>query len=155
MNSNTRVGCERCSRLIRMTLAKRKSIAVIHLLGFTKQYTLFECFNRFCPLWYWQYFNADSLIFVMQPTMSLQRAAAKAREAPFCRKKKGTIIYSCIFWPSLHSGNNFSSGYLTFDIFNSMNFLKKYRKQTKSNYTFTYADSNISSLILGTTSSPL
>ena len=32
MNSNTRVECERCSRLIRKTLARGKSIVVVHLL---------------------------------------------------------------------------------------------------------------------------
>ena len=67
INSNTGVGYERCSRLIKKTLARPKSIAVVHLLGLNKLYTLFECFyGRFwkaskCPVWYWQYFNADIL----------------------------------------------------------------------------------------------
>ena len=67
MNSSTRVGCERCSRLIKRTLVRQKSVVAVHLLGLSKLYTLFECFyGRFrkaskCPVWYWQYFNADIL----------------------------------------------------------------------------------------------
>ena len=70
INSNTGVGYERCSRLIKKTLARPKSIAVVHLLGLNKLYTLFECFyGRFwkaskCPVWYWQYFNADILPYL-------------------------------------------------------------------------------------------
>ena len=49
VNSNTRVACERCSRLIKK-LARRKSIVLAHLLGLNfptcELYTLFECFYR-------------------------------------------------------------------------------------------------------------
>ena len=31
LNSNTRIGCERCSKLIKMALARQKSIAVVPL----------------------------------------------------------------------------------------------------------------------------
>ena len=34
MNSNTKVGCERCSRLIKKTLVRRKSIVVVHFVRF-------------------------------------------------------------------------------------------------------------------------
>ena len=57
VNSNTRVRSERCSRLIKKTLARRKSIVVVHFLGLKKRYTLFECFlDAFrkaskCPVW--------------------------------------------------------------------------------------------------------
>ena len=44
MNSNAGIGCERCSRLIKKTLARPKSIVAVHLLGLNKLYTLFECF---------------------------------------------------------------------------------------------------------------
>ena len=37
----SRVGCERYSRLIKKTLARRKSIVAVHLLGLNKLYTLF------------------------------------------------------------------------------------------------------------------
>ena len=69
MNSNTRVGCERCLKLIKKTLVRQKSIVVVvQLLALNKLYTLFECFyGHFrkaskCLGWYWQYFNADILI---------------------------------------------------------------------------------------------
>ena len=67
VHGNTKVRCERCSGLIKKTLVRRKLIVVVHLLGLNKLYTLFECFyGRFrkaskCPVWYWQYFNADIL----------------------------------------------------------------------------------------------
>ena len=34
MNSNTKVGCEKCSRLIKKTLVRRKSIAVVRFIRF-------------------------------------------------------------------------------------------------------------------------
>ena len=37
----SRVGCERYSRLIKKTLARRKSIVAVHLLGLNKLYSLF------------------------------------------------------------------------------------------------------------------
>ena len=40
VNSNTRVGCERCLRLVQKTLARRKSSVVVKLLGLNKLYTL-------------------------------------------------------------------------------------------------------------------
>ena len=43
-NSNTRIGCERCSGLIKKSLERQKSIAVVNLLGLNKLYTLFDCF---------------------------------------------------------------------------------------------------------------
>ena len=55
MNSNTRVGCERCSRLIQKTQARAKSIAVVHLLvilvghfvnDFSSGYLTFDFFNN-------------------------------------------------------------------------------------------------------------
>ena len=47
VNSNTRVGCERCTSLIKKTLARRKSIVVVHVLVLNKFNTLFECFYGF------------------------------------------------------------------------------------------------------------
>ena len=44
LNNNTRIGCERCSRLTKKTIEGRKSIVVVNLLGLSKLYTLFECF---------------------------------------------------------------------------------------------------------------
>ena len=32
MNSNTKVGCERCSRLIKKTLERRKPIVIVHFV---------------------------------------------------------------------------------------------------------------------------
>ena len=85
MNSNTKVGCERCSRLIKKTLARRKSIVVTHFVRFEQALHLvwvllwpflkskqrssavlavFQC-------WYHH-------IFIMQPTAPLQRTADKA-----------------------------------------------------------------------------
>ena len=57
MNSNTKVGCERCSRLIKKKLVRQTSIVVVHFVRFEQLYTLFKCFyNRFwkaskCPVW--------------------------------------------------------------------------------------------------------
>ena len=34
MNSNTKVGCERCSGLIKKTLVRQKSIVVVHFVRF-------------------------------------------------------------------------------------------------------------------------
>ena len=34
MNSNTQEGCERCSRLIKKTLVRQKSIVVVHFVRF-------------------------------------------------------------------------------------------------------------------------
>ena len=55
--------CERRSKLIQKTLGRQKSIAVVHLLGLNKLYTLSAFMAVFqkvsnCPVWYWQYFNA-------------------------------------------------------------------------------------------------
>ena len=49
MTRNTRIGCERCSRLIKKkTLVRQKSIVVVHFARFEQIYTLFECFyDRF------------------------------------------------------------------------------------------------------------
>ena len=44
INSNTGVGSEKCSRLIKKTLSRPKSIVVVDLLGLNKLYTLFEGF---------------------------------------------------------------------------------------------------------------
>ena len=55
MNSNTRVACERCSRLIQKTLARGKSVVVVHLLvilvvhfvnDFSSGYLTFDFFNN-------------------------------------------------------------------------------------------------------------
>ena len=43
VNINTRAGCERYS-MLKKNLARRKSIALAHLLGLNELYTLFECF---------------------------------------------------------------------------------------------------------------
>ena len=59
---------------------------------------------------------------------------------------KTTFKVRLHFLPPLHNGNNFSSGYLTFDIFNSNTL--QYKKQMKSNFIFTYANWNIN-LITG------
>ena len=47
LNSNNRVRCERCSRLIKKALARRKSIFVVHLLGLNKLYTLSDYMTVF------------------------------------------------------------------------------------------------------------
>ena len=110
MNSNTKVGCERCSRLIKKTLVRRKSIVVVHLLGLNKLYTLFECFyGRFqkaskCPVWY-------SMLIFSHIHNAANRAIAKTSwqsyfkkfEVLFSRKQQGAIrtgwnIYSCILY---------------------------------------------------------
>ena len=44
MNSNTKVGCERCSGLIKKTLVRQKSIVVVHFFRFEQTLHLFECF---------------------------------------------------------------------------------------------------------------
>ena len=75
VSCNTRVECERWSRLIKKTLARRKSIVVVHLLGLNKLYTLSKCFyGRFrkaSKCWY-------PHTFTIQPTTPLQRTADKA-----------------------------------------------------------------------------
>ena len=84
-DSSTRVGCERCSRLISKTLARRNSIAAVHLLGLNNFYTLFECFyDRFLEskemssvvLAVFQCWCPHT--FIMQPTTPLQRTDSKA-----------------------------------------------------------------------------
>ena len=66
LNSNTRVGYERCYRFIKITT---KSTVVAHLIGLNK---LTSCLSIFmavlqkvskCPVWDWQYFSADSLTY--------------------------------------------------------------------------------------------
>ena len=45
-NSNTKMGCQRCSRFFKKTLAMRKSIVLVHLLTNLNQlYILFQSFN--------------------------------------------------------------------------------------------------------------
>ena len=45
-NSNTKIGCERCSRFFKKTLEIRKSIILVPLLTSLNQlYILFQCFN--------------------------------------------------------------------------------------------------------------
>ena len=40
MNSNTKVGRERCSRLIKKVLVRRKSIVVVHFVRFEQTFQL-------------------------------------------------------------------------------------------------------------------
>ena len=86
MNNNTIIGCESCSRLIKMSLARQKSLAVVHLLCLNKFYTLFECFyGRFSKR---KEMSTVVLLavfqgryphpFIKQPATLLQRTAAKA-----------------------------------------------------------------------------
>ena len=39
MNKNTKLGCERCSRLIKKTLVRRNSIVVVHFVRFEQIFT--------------------------------------------------------------------------------------------------------------------
>ena len=114
LNSNTRVKCERCSRLIKKTLARRESIVVVHLLGLNKLYTLFKCFyGRFSK----KQVNVRRGIgsILMSITSNIHNAANhaiaknscqsyfKKLEILFSRKPQGAIradrkILSCIFY---------------------------------------------------------
>ena len=81
----------------------------------------------------------------------------KQFEILYCRKPQAAIrtdwkIYPCIFYhfsiDTFSIFNDFSSGSLTFDIFNNTTFFDTMQKTGESNYAFTYAN-------LGTTLSPL
>ena len=104
MNSNIKVWCERCSRLIKKTLIRRKSVVVVKL------YTLFECFyGRFhkaskCPVWYStlissHIYNAAKRVIAKNSWQSYSQKF----EVFFSRKQQDAIrtdwkIYSCIFY---------------------------------------------------------
>ena len=60
--------------------------------------------------------------FIMQLTVPLHRAADKATSK----------IWR--FLPPLYNGNDFSSGYVTFDISTAIPSVVQYRKQIKSNH---------------------
>ena len=104
INNNAKVGCEKCSRLIKKTIVRRKSIVVVHLLGLNKLYTLFECFyGRFqkaskCPVWY-------SMLISSHIHNAANRAIAKnswqsyfkKSEVLFSRKQQGAIRTDCKF----------------------------------------------------------
>ena len=80
MNGNTKLGCERCSRLIKKTLVFKKQ---------GKKDTVFKKQANFqCGIQCWY-----PHIFIMQPTASLQRTADKAtsKNLFFCRKQQGAI----------------------------------------------------------------
>ena len=83
VDSNTRVVCKRCSRLIQKTLARRKSIVVVHLSDLNKLRK-----ERKCPVWYWQYFNAD----ISHIHNAASRAIGKKLPAKILRK-----IWSSLF----------------------------------------------------------
>ena len=101
LSSNTRVGCERCSRVIEKTLARRGSIVVVHFLSLNRLYTFFECFyGRFsksskCPLWYWQYFNVDNLAIHNAANHAIAKNSCqsycKEFEVLFSKKQQGAI----------------------------------------------------------------
>ena len=107
-NSNTRVGCERFSRLTKKTLARRKSIAVVHLLGLNKLYILFKCFyGRFSKrgkvqcgigsilmLIFSHIHNAVNRVIVEKRWQSY----FKNTEILFSTKQQGTIRTDCIFY---------------------------------------------------------
>ena len=49
-----------CSSLIKKTIVRRKFIVVVHFVRFDYFYDRFRKASK-CPVWYWQYFNADIL----------------------------------------------------------------------------------------------
>ena len=144
VSCNTRVECERWSRLIKKTLARRKSIVVVHLLGLNKLYTLFECFyGRFqkaskCPVWY-------SMLISSHIHNAANRAIAKNSwqsyfkkfEVFFSRKQQGAIrtdwkIYSYIFYHLCIMVTIFQVA-TSLSIFSTMiPSLAQYRKQMKT-----------------------
>ena len=65
MNSNTRVGCERCSRLIQKTQARGKSIAVVHLLVILVGHFVND-FSSGCLTF--DFFNNNTLFGTIQKT---------------------------------------------------------------------------------------
>ena len=126
LNSNTKVGYERSSSLIKKTLARWESVLVVRLLGLNKLYTLFECFyGRFskaskCPLCYWQYFNSDD--WEQQLPKLLQKIWS-------CAIRTDWKTLSSIFYHLCASGNDFPSG-CPLSIFSTTRpFLAQYRKQ--------------------------
>ena len=113
LNSNTRAGCERCSRLIKKILARWELIVIAHLLGLKELYTLFECFyGRFSKsklisgvllavfqCWYPHIHNATNHAIGKNSWQSY----FKKFEAFFSWKQQGALradwkIYSCIFY---------------------------------------------------------
>ena len=131
------------------TLTRQNSIVVVHLLGLNKFYTLFECF-------YGQFLKGKcsiGSISILIPS-HIHNAANRATAKNICQSyfkifevflsgKQQCAISTdwktcfCIVF-------NFSSGYLTFDIFSTTtSSLSQYRKQMNSNYIFTYANWNI------------
>ena len=118
MNTNTKVACERCSKLIKKTLVRPKSTAAIH---FT------PCLSAFMVVFEMQVVSSVVLAafqcwhthtFIMQPTRLLQGAAGKATsknlkfsflETTGCNKKWLKNLF-LDFLPPLHNGNHFSSG---------------------------------------------
>ena len=104
-NSKTRVGCK---RLTKKTLARRKSIAIVHLLGLHKLYILFKCFyGRFSKrgkvqcgigsilmLIFSHIHNAVNRVIVEKRWQSY----FKNTEILFSTKQQGTIRTDCIFY---------------------------------------------------------
>ena len=121
LNYNTRVRCERCSRLIKKILARRKPVVVVHLLGQKNLYTVFECFyGRFqkvskCPLMLLIILQCrQSHAFIMQSTTPLETATIQT---------------------PLHSGNDF--GVITsLLIFSTTRPSTQYRKHEKGLYVY-------------------
>ena len=101
---------ERCSRLIKKALARRESIVVIHLFGFIWLHLVWVLL--------WPFFEKQVNVrcgigsIFMSITSHIHNAANKDWLKNFI----------------LHSGNDFSSGYLTFDIFNNTTFFGTMRK---------------------------
>ena len=111
-----RVGCERCSRLMKKKLARQKSIVALHLLGLNKLYTLFE----------WPFFEkqvnvrcaiGSILMSIAYNRLTIARNSCPGYftklEALFSSKQQGAIrthlkILSCTFYH-----------HLTFDVFNN------------------------------------
>ena len=161
-NSNTRVRCERCSRLTQKTLARRKSIVVVHLLGLNKFYTLSALWPFFekhvnvqCGI------GSISMLISSYIHNAANRAIARNScqryfdklEVLFSRKQQGAIrtdwkIYSCIFYHLCIIVTIFQVASSLSIFSTTIPFLAQYRKQMKSNCIFTYANWNIN-LIIG------
>ena len=140
------------------SLPRRKSIVVVHLIGWNNFYTLFEYFygrftkSRYAIVHYGigsismpvasHIYNAANHVIVKNNCQS----CFKKFEVLFSRKQQGVIradlkIYPCIFYNfTTFFDNDFSSGSLTFDIFNSTTFFDTMQKTGECNDIFTYGN---------------
>ena len=132
------IGCERCSRFFKKDTNKTLVNSSSTLSNrFSVLIAFFSQANKY-PLQYWQYFKTEIQANIRQLTRQLQWTATKAILGNLIfsflennRVQQGLTEKFNLLSSSLsfqHGGNDFRSGYITFDILNNQIFFDTVEK---------------------------